>query len=98
MDDEILVKCLANLGNISRLRIYKLLVKAGENGLNVGQIQQHLKIPASTLSHHLFKLSTLDLIIQEKNGRIITCKANFKMLKLVVSELQSQCCGGVSCF
>ena len=44
---------LSALGNESRLRIYKLLVRAAFGGLNVGDIQERLKIPASMLSHHI---------------------------------------------
>ena len=46
-------RCLEKLGNPIRLEVFRLLVKAGGEGLPVGEIQDHLGIPASTLSHHL---------------------------------------------
>ena len=53
MQEEQAANGLAALGNRTRLRLYKLLVKAGAVGLNVGDIQSRIKIPASTLAHHL---------------------------------------------
>jgi len=94
MNEEKLVKCLAQLGNLTRLRIFRLLVKAGESGLSVGEIQEELKVPASTLSHHITKLINLELISQEREGRVLHCRANYKLLDSVISELKSQCCVG----
>jgi ArsR family transcriptional regulator len=45
--------CLEKLGNPLRLEIVRLLVRADHDGLAVGEIQRHLKVPASTLSHHI---------------------------------------------
>ncbi len=94
MKEEELVNCLAQLGNITRLRIFRLLVKAGKKGLSVGKIQEELNVPGSTLSHHLTKLSTLNLISQEREGRVLHCTANYKLLDNVISELKDQCCIG----
>lgn len=94
MNEEDLVKCLAQLGNITRLRIYRLLVKAGQKGLSVGEIQEKLDIPGSTLSHHLTKLINLDLIRQEREGRVLHCTANYELLNRVINELKDQCCVG----
>lgn len=95
MNDEQLAKCLAELGNITRLRIYKLLVKAGLEGLSVGRVQEELNIPGSTLSHHLSKLVSANLISQNRDGRVLHCVANFELLDSVVHELKNQCCVGL---
>jgi len=92
MNEELLVKCLAQLGNITRLRIYRLLIKAGKKGLNVGTVQEELKIPASTLSHHISKLANLGLVTQEREGTVLKCIANYELLSDVIFELKSQCC------
>lgn len=92
MDEEKLVKCLAQLGNITRLKIFRLLVRAGKEGLSVGKIQKQLEIPASTLSHHISKLTNLDLVRQERSGTILNCIANYELLDEVIFELQNQCC------
>jgi len=95
MNDEQLAKCLAELGNITRLKIFKLLVKAGDKGLTVGLIQDKLQVPGSTLSHHITKLVSADLLRQEREGRTLHCIANYEILDSVVNELKNQCCVGV---
>lgn len=95
MSDEQLAKCLAELGNITRLKVFKFLVKVGRTGLSVGDIQEKLEIPSSTLSHHLSKLMSANLISQNREGRVLYCVANFDLLEDVVSELNSQCCIGI---
>lgn len=92
MEEEYLVKCLAQLGNSTRLKIFRVLVKAGKNGLSVGEIQEKLNIPASTLSHHISKLSNLDIVRQEREGRTLHCIANYELLNNVIFELKNQCC------
>lgn len=95
MNDEQLAKCLAELGNITRLRIFKLLIKAGHDGLSVGIIQENLQVPGSTLSHHLTRLASANLIRQEREGRVLHCIANYEVLDSVVAELKNQCCIGI---
>ena len=66
---------LEALGNPTRLAVFRLLVRAGEDGLAVGQLQKRLKIAGSTLSHHLRALITVDLVSQERQGTTLTCRA-----------------------
>ncbi len=95
MTEENLAKYLAELGNITRLKIYMFLIKVGRKGIRVGEIQDYLQIPASTLSHHLTKLSNVGLISQKREGRILNCIANFDVLQAVLNELQESCCSGI---
>jgi len=44
---------LEALGNPTRLKIYRTLIRAGAAGLPVGRLQDKLKIAPSTLSHHI---------------------------------------------
>ncbi len=83
---------LAALGNESRLRIYRLLVRAGNDGLNVGEIQERLRIPASTLSHHIAALRHTELIGQRREGRIINSFANYDNMDGLISYLTEECC------
>lgn len=94
MNDEKLAKCLAELGNITRLKIFKLLVKAGKNGIPVGAVQEKLKVPGSTLSHHITKLVSANLVMQKRDGRTLYCVANYEILQNVVAALNDQCCVG----
>ena len=58
---------LEALGNPTRLKIYRMLVRAGDPGLSVGKLQTRLSIPASTLSHHLKTLIIVGLVTQERD-------------------------------
>ena len=82
-----LVTCyrLEALGNMTRLAIFRLLVRAGEEGLAVGDIQRRLAVPASTLSHHLQRLSHVGLMSQERRGRVLVCRADFAAIDGVVA-------------
>lgn len=85
---------LAALGNPTRISLYRLLVRAGDGGLNMGEIQHHLKIPASTLSHHVNALVQANMITREKRGREIICVANYEAMHEVVDYLTAECCTG----
>ena len=83
---------LAALGSEPRLRVYRLLVRAGDRGLNVGDIQERLSIPASTLTHHLGALRQAGLINQRRDGRTILCSANYDTMNNLVAFLTDECC------
>ena len=70
MDRNHAARCLEKLGNPTRLEIFRLLVRAGAKGLAVGELQAHLNIPASTLSHHVAQLVNVGLVAQERQGRL----------------------------
>jgi ArsR family transcriptional regulator, arsenate/arsenite/antimonite-responsive transcriptional repressor len=88
---------LEALGNPTRLRIYRTLVKAGEPGLPVGKLQARLGIPASTLSHHLKTLIVVRLISQERDATTLYCKANYPVMRGLVEFLVAECCTEVDC-
>ena len=83
---------LEALGNPTRLAVFRLLVRAGDDGLAVGQLQKRLKIAASTLPHHLRALMIVDLVSQERQGTTLMCRANFQMMETLVSFLVDECC------
>jgi len=99
MDVEYAAKALKELGHPTRLSLFKLLVKAGRDGLPVGVIQEKLGIPNSTLSHHISKLITVDLIKQKRDGRTLFCIPQYKSLNELITFLQDECCigDGTSC-
>lgn len=88
-------EALSALGHEARLAVFRLLVKAGPEGLLVGEISDHLGIAPSTLSHHLKALVGAKLVIQEKRGREVVNLPNFKMMRATMSFLTDQCCTGV---
>ena len=87
---------LAALGNRTRLRVFKLLVRAGPEGTNIGTIQRVLGIPATTLGHHLGTLAAAGLVSQDKRGREVICTANFKAVADVLAYVREECCAGIS--
>lgn len=80
------------LGNETRLAVFTLLVPAGRKGLLVGEIQSRLKVPASTLSHHLARLIQVGLVAQERQGRKLVCRANYLQMDEVLNFLTRNCC------
>ncbi len=87
---------LAALGHEARLAVYRLLVRAGHEGLNVGEIGDHLDLPASTLSHHLRALVHAGLVIQEKHGREVFNRPDYDAMMHVTAFLSEECCSGVN--
>jgi len=85
-------RCLEKLGNPTRLEVFRLLVRAGTEGLSVGDIQDHLGIPASTLSHHISHLVNVGLVTQEREGRQLICKPNFRLMDGLIDFLTAECC------
>ena len=86
---------LAALGNVTRLRLYRLLVRAGARGLNVGELQGMLNVPASTLAHHLTSLVRAGLVEQERQGREVVSRADYAAMENLVSFLTAECCAGI---
>lgn len=94
-DQKTAAKALSALGHEVRLHIYRLLVKAGDEGLNVGDIGVHLGMPPSTLSHHLTGLVAAGLVIQERRGREIFNRAEYAQMTALLGFLSDECCSGV---
>ncbi|HIP79064.1 MAG TPA: ArsR family transcriptional regulator [Kiloniellaceae bacterium] len=85
-------RCLEKLGNPLRLEVFRLLVRAGQDGLPVGEIQAHLGVPASTLSHHIAHLVNAGLVAQEREGRQLICRPDFQLMDGLIAFLTSECC------
>ncbi len=92
MDLKKAAKALKELGHPTRLAIFKCLVKAGYKGIAVGDIQDKLGIPGSTLSHHIASLASAQLLHQRREGRTLFCSAEFEQLEAVILFLQDECC------
>lgn len=88
-------RALAALGHDARLMIFRLLVKAGETGLRVGDIGDHLSLAPSTLAHHLSALVDAGLVLQEKQGREVYNRVDYQTMYDVLDFLTSECCAGV---
>jgi len=88
---------LEALGNPVRLQIYRLLVRAGVEGLSVGAIQEKVGMPASTLSHHMRKLVETGLVTQERQATTLICRAHYPAMTALIGYLSDECCADGSC-
>lgn len=96
MNNSETATCLAELGNATRLAIFRYLVKMGPKGVPVGDIQKELAIPNSTLSHHISRLSKVELITQTRDGRTLYCKPEISRLQNIIGFLLDECCQGTT--
>jgi ArsR family transcriptional regulator, arsenate/arsenite/antimonite-responsive transcriptional repressor len=80
------------MGTEPRLRIMQLLLTAHPEGLVVTDIQEELEIPNSTLSHHLDKLRTEDLVQVQREGTFLRYTANTGALQELLQFLYAECC------
>jgi arsenite methyltransferase len=80
------------IGTEPRLRIMQLLLSAHPEGLVVGEIQEALDIPNSTLSHHLDKLRNEDLVHVQRESTFLRYTANTEALQELLQFLYAECC------
>ena len=80
------------MGTEARLRIMQLLLSAHPDGLVVGEIQQELEIPNSTLSHHLDKLKNEGLVRVERESTFLRYTADTDALQEILQFLYAECC------
>ena len=97
MNIEIAAQQLEALGNTTRLRVYRTLVRAGDQGLPVGSLQQKIGIAASTLSHHVHRLVATGLVTQERQATTLICPANYPTMHGLVGFLVDECCVDADC-
>ena len=83
---------LAELGNETRLAIVRLLVRAGDDGLTVGDIQQAIGVPGSTLTHHLQRLRGAGLVSRTREGSTLWCRAEMACIRATADFLMEECC------
>jgi ArsR family transcriptional regulator, arsenate/arsenite/antimonite-responsive transcriptional repressor len=92
MKIELAARQLEALGNSTRLKVYRALVRAGDDGLAVGRLQEKLGLAASTLSHHLHRLILTGLVTQERQVTTLICRAHYPAMDSLVGFLVDECC------
>lgn len=83
---------LSALGHPARLQILRFVVQGDPEGTAAGDIQSHVDIPASTLSHHLRRLTAADLMSSRTEGTFIYYRANYGALRKLTTYLWEDCC------
>jgi DNA-binding transcriptional ArsR family regulator len=94
MDTTDAVSTLAALAQEHRLGIFRMLVKAGPDGMAAGAIAEALGLPASSLSFHLAHLSRDGLIVQRRESRSLIYSADFERMNALITFLMEDCCQG----
>ena len=92
MDLSLAAQGFAAMGSEARMEVLRVLVRAGEAGLTVGEVRDRTGIAASTLAHHLKFLTGAEVVVQEKAGRSTICRANFTHLQTLAAYILSECC------
>ena len=78
----------------SRLKIFRLLVQRGPEGMAAGDIARTLKLPHNTLSSHLGILSRASLVKARKESRSIIYSVDLEGTRRLLSFLVEDCCCG----
>ena len=86
------VEQFSALGQEDRLKIFRLLVRAGPQGNCVDDIKRRFKIPGSTLSHHLDALTRSGLLTAQRSGRFIYYAVNWRETANLIRFLTEDCC------
>ncbi|EEE45439.1 MULTISPECIES: ArsR/SmtB family transcription factor [Stappiaceae] len=94
MEKEDALRALAALGQETRLDVFRLLVKAGKEGMAAGAISDALSVRPNTLSTHLSALSRSGLVHAERDGRSIHYRADLSAMGALTTYLLQDCCGG----
>ncbi|CAM2158373.1 ArsR family transcriptional regulator, arsenate/arsenite/antimonite-responsive transcriptional repressor (plasmid) [Pararobbsia alpina] len=97
MEENDVVHALAALAHGLRLRVFRLLVVAGPDGMTPGAIAEELAVPNATLSFHLKELMHAGLITQERDGRSLIYRTAFEQMNALLGFLTENCCQGQPC-
>ncbi|MGC4367556.1 ArsR/SmtB family transcription factor [Hydrogenophaga sp. R2] len=97
MNEPEVVKALGALAQETRLKLFRLLVVAGPDGLNPGQMAERLEVAPTGLSFHLKELSHAGLVSAERDGRNLIYRAEFQAMDQLLGFLTAECCQGKGC-
>jgi ArsR family transcriptional regulator len=86
------VEQFAALGQEDRLAIFRMLVRTGPQGSCVDDIRRRLRLPGSTLSHHLDALARSALVTARRSGRFIYYAVNWREASALIRFLVEDCC------
>ncbi len=97
MQEADVVRSLAALAQEVRLRVFRALVVAGQEGLTPGILSEQLGIAPNTLSFHLKELAHAGLVTQERQGRNLIYRAEYQAMNALLAYLTENCCQGAAC-
>ena len=94
MDKKATLAALAALGQETRLDVFRLLVKAGDQGVPAGEIASRLGTVQNTMSAHLKVLGHAGLVRAERDGRTVRYLADMTGFRDLLAFLMEDCCNG----
>ena len=94
MDMNTAADALSALALASRLQVFRLLVKAGPDGMAAGDIARAIDARPNTLSANLNVLSGAGLVRSQRQGRSIIYRADYEHMRDLLAFLMEDCCGG----
>lgn len=94
MEDAAIIERLSAVAHATRLKVFRLLVRAGADGLASGEIARRLAVPATTMSTHLAVLARAGLIAARRESRTIYYALEPKTVRGLFDALVSDCCDG----
>lgn len=97
MEEAIVIAALSALAQESRLRVFRLLVTAGPEGMPAGQIAEELGVPPNTLSFHLSLLKNAGLVVARREGRSVIYSAEYPHMRALLAYLSENCCSRSPC-
>ena len=97
MDTRQAVDKLAALAQETRLRIFRLLVEAGDEGLNATAIADALDLAPATLSFHVAQLARAGLVQARQESRFIFYSVTYAAMDDLIAYLAQDCCQGQAC-
>lgn len=95
MEKQSVIAVLAALAQETRLDVFRLLVRAGSEGVSAGAIASSLGVPAATLSFHLKELKSCGVVDCRREGRTLIYSPNFSMMNGLLAYLGENCCSGL---
>lgn len=88
------VDALGALAHETRLAVFRMLVKAGPDGMVAGAIAERQGVPPSTMSHHLATLERAGLVQSERESRLIHYRTDYPGMRRLLMFLMQDCCQG----
>jgi ArsR family transcriptional regulator, arsenate/arsenite/antimonite-responsive transcriptional repressor len=85
---------LAALAQENRLDVFRLLVRAGPNGLPAGEVATALRLPPNTLTFHFDRLRMAGLVTVRRDGRSLIYAAQYPTMNALLEYLTENCCSG----
>src|ERR1700691_434938 len=97
METSDAVAALAALAQDNRLEIFRLLVRAGPDGMAAGQVAEELDLAPNTLTFHFDRLRGAGLVTVRRDGRSMIYAARYESMNGLLAFLTENCCEGMSC-